>query len=170
MYIHGLVQHGKNIAWNLNKPVTSRRVSCVGPVPKGTESAGISRWKEVSSSSLVTHVGRLKTVIVGFNRTGSWRRILGREERKSLAFLRESAESAFQTTASVDSRTWLGKDLKAYCENLMDEINLLHNSLGVSPVVEITLVEYLIMGRVFLIEGILCWMKRSECEIVLVDG
>ena len=46
MYIHGLVQHGENIAWNLNKPVTSRRVSCVGPVPKGKESAGSSRWKK----------------------------------------------------------------------------------------------------------------------------
>ena len=94
--------------------------------------------------------------------------MLGREERKSLASLSESAESASQTTASVDSRTCLGKDLKA-CENLMDETNFLHNTLGVSPVVEITLVEYLIMGGVFLIEGILCWMGRSECEILLVD-
>ena len=107
-------------------------------MPKGTESAGISRWKEVSSSPLVTHVGRPKTVIVGFNRAGSWRRMLGREERKSLASLSKSAESAPQATASVDSRTCLGKDLKACCENLMDETNLLHNSLGVSPVVEIT--------------------------------
>ena len=46
MYILGLVQHGENIAWNLNKPVTNRRVSCVGPALKGTESAGINRWKE----------------------------------------------------------------------------------------------------------------------------
>ena len=46
MYILGLVQHGENIAWNLDKPVTSIRVSCVGLVPKGTESAGINRWKE----------------------------------------------------------------------------------------------------------------------------
>ena len=170
MYILGLVQHGENIAWNLDKPVTSRRVSCVGPVLKGTESVGINRWKEVSSSYLVTHVGKPKTVIVGFKRTGSWRRMLGREEKKSLASLSESAKSAFQTTASVDCQTCLRKDLKAGCEKLMDETNLLHNSLGVSPVVEITLVEYLIMGKVFLIEGILCWMGRSECEILLVDG
>ena len=87
---------------------------------------------KVSSSSLVTHVGRPKTVIVGFNRTGSWRRMFGREERKSLASLSESAESASQTKASVDFRTCLGKDLKACCENLMNETNLLHNSLGVS--------------------------------------
>ena len=82
--------------------------------------------------------------------------MLGREERKSLASLSESAESASQTTASVDSRTCLEKDLKAFCENLMDETNLLHNSLEVSLVVEITLMEYFIMGGVFLIEGILC--------------
>ena len=107
---------------------------------------------------------------VGFKRTGSRRLMLGRKERKSLATLSESVESAFQTTASVDSRTCLENDLKACCEKLMDETNLLHNSLGVSPVVEITLVEYLIMGGVFLIEGILCWMGRSECEILLVDG
>ena len=131
---------------------------------------GMRRLKEVLSSSLVTHVGRPKTVIVGFKKTGSWRRMLGREKRKSLASLSESAESASQTTASVDSRTCLGKDLKACCEKLMDETNLLYNSLGVSPVFDITLVEYLIMGRVFLIEGILCWMERSECEILLVDG
>ena len=131
---------------------------------------GKKRLKEVSSSSLVTHVGRPKTVIVEFKRTGSWRRMLGKEERKSLASLSEAAESASQTTASVDSRTCLEKDLKACCEKLMDETNLLHNSLGVSPVVEITLVEYLIMGGIFLIEGILCWMGRSECEIFLVDG
>ena len=131
---------------------------------------GKRRLKKVSSSSLVTHVGRPKTVIVGFKRTGLWRRMLGKEERKSLASLSESAESASQTTASVDSRKCLGKDLKACCEKLMDETNLLHNSLGVSPVVEITLVDYLIMGGVFLIEGILCWMRRSECEILLVDG
>ena len=174
MYILGLVQHGENISWNIDKPVTSRRVSCVGPVPKGTESAGINRWKEEIergfSSSLVTHVGRPKTVIVVFKRTGSWRRMLGRKERKCLASLSESAESASQTTASVDSRTCLRKDLKARCEKLMDETNLLHNPLGVSPVVEITLVEYLIMGGVFSIEGILCWRGRSECEILLVDG
>ena len=131
---------------------------------------GKRRLKEVSSSSLVTHVGRPKRVIVGFKKTGSWRRMLGREERKSLPSLSESAESAFQTTASVDSRTCLGRDLKACCEKLMDETNLLHNSLKVSPVVEITLVEYLIMGEIFSIEGILCWMGKSECEILLVDG
>ena len=96
--------------------------------------------------------------------------MLGRKERKSLASLGESEESAFQTTASVDSQRCLEKDLKTCCEKLMDETNLLHNSLGVSPVVEITLVEYLIMGVVFLIEEILCWMGRSECEILLVDG
>ena len=110
------------------------------------------------------------SVLVGFKRTGSWRRMLGREERKSLAFLSESAQSASQTTASIDSRTCLRKDLKVCCRKLIDETNLLHNSLGVSSVVEITLVEYLIMGGVFLIEGILCWMGRSECEILLVDG
>ena len=55
MYILGLVQHGEIGAWNLDTPVTSRRVSCVGPVPKGTESAGINRWKkEIKSSSLET--------------------------------------------------------------------------------------------------------------------
>ena len=96
--------------------------------------------------------------------------MLGREERKSLASLSESAESASQTTASVDSQTCLKKHLKACCEKLMDQTNLLLNSLGVSPVVEITLVEYLIMDGVFLIERILCWMGRSECEILLVDG
>ena len=53
---------------------------------------GKRRLKEVSNSSLVTHVGRPKTVIVGFKRTGSWRRMLGREKRKSLASLSESAE------------------------------------------------------------------------------
>ena len=131
---------------------------------------GKRRLKEVSSSSLVTHVGRPKTVIVGFKRTESWRCMLGREERKSLASLSESAESVFQTTASVDSRTCLRKDVKACCEKLMDQTNLLHNSLGVSSVVEITLVEYLTMGGVFLIEGILCWMGKSECEILLVNG
>ena len=68
----------------------------------------------------------------------------------------ESAESDSQTTASVDSRTCLEKDLKACCEKSMDETNLLHNSLEVSSVVEITLVEYLIMSGVFLIEEILC--------------
>ena len=51
MYILGLAQHGENIAWNLNKPVTSRLVSCVGPVPKGTESAEINRWKEENKTS-----------------------------------------------------------------------------------------------------------------------
>ena len=97
---------------------------------------GKRRLKEVSSSLLVTHVGRPKTVIVGFKRTGSWRLMLGREERKSLTSLSESAESAFQTTASVDSRTCLEKALKTFCEKLMDETNLLHNSLGVSPEVD----------------------------------
>ena len=48
MYFLGLVQHGENSAWNLNKLVTSRRISCVGPMPKGKESAGISKWKEES--------------------------------------------------------------------------------------------------------------------------
>ena len=76
--------------------------------------------------------------MVGFKRTESWRRMFGREERKSLASLSESAESASQTTASVDSRTCLGEDLKVCCEKLMDETNLLHISLGVSPVFEIT--------------------------------
>ena len=75
--------------------------------------------------------------------------MLGRKESKSLASLSESAESASQTKASVDFRKGLGKDLKACCEKLMDETNLMHNSLGVSPVVEISLVEYLIMGGVF---------------------
>ena len=138
MYILGLVQHGENIAWNLDKPVTSRRVSRVGP--KGMESAGSTdgkrRLKEVLSSSLVSHV----------KRTGSWRRMLGKKKRKNLASLSESAESPSKTTASVDSQTCLEKDSKACCENLMIETNLLHNSLGVSPMVEITLVEYLMVG------------------------
>ena len=51
--------------------------------------------------------------------------MLGREERKSLTSLIESAESASQTTASVDSRTCFGKDLKAFCETLMNENNLI---------------------------------------------
>ena len=93
---------------------------------------GKRKLKEVSSFSLVSHVGRPKTVIVGFKRTGSCRRMLGRKERKSLASLSESAESASQTTTSVDSRTCLEKNLKACCEKLMDETNLLHNSLEVS--------------------------------------
>ena len=99
--------------------------------------SGKRRLKEVSSSSLETHVGRPKTVIVEFKRTGSWRRMLGRDERKSLASLSESVESSFRTTASIDSRTCLGKDLKAGCKKLMDETNLLHNSLEVSPMGEI---------------------------------
>ena len=96
--------------------------------------------------------------------------MLGREERKSSASLSEAAESASQTTTSVDSQTCLGKALKACCEKLMDETNLMHNSLGVSPVVEMTLVEYLIIGGVLLIEWILCWMWESDCEILLVGG
>ena len=61
---------------------------------KALESAdGKRKLKEVSNFSLVTYVGRPKTIIVGFKRTGSWRRMLGREERKSLASLSESAVS-----------------------------------------------------------------------------
>ena len=95
MYIHGLVQHGENSAWNLDKPVTSRRVSCVGLCLKARKALGSAdrkrRLKEVSSFSL--DPDRPRTVIVGFTRTGSWRRMLGREERKSLASLSESAEA-----------------------------------------------------------------------------
>ena len=94
--------------------------------------------------------------------------MLGREKRKSLASLSESAESASQTTASVDSRTCLGKDLKVCLERLMDETNLLQCSLEVSPVVEVILVKYLIVGGVFLIEWFICWLGESECEILLV--
>ena len=46
MYILGLDQRGKNSAWNLDKPITGRRISCVRPLSEGTESAGMSRWKK----------------------------------------------------------------------------------------------------------------------------
>ena len=46
MYILGLDQRGKNSAWNLDKPITGRRISCVRPLSEGTESAGMSRCKE----------------------------------------------------------------------------------------------------------------------------
>ena len=96
--------------------------------------------------------------------------MLGREERKGLASLSESAESASQTTASVGSRTCLGKDLKVCLERLMDETKLLQSSLEVSPVVEVILVKYLIIGEVFLIEWFICWLGASECEILLLGG
>ena len=44
--ILGLDQSGKNSAWNLDKPITGRRVSCVRPLSEGTKSTGMSRWKE----------------------------------------------------------------------------------------------------------------------------
>ena len=52
----------------------------------------------------------------------------------------------------------------------MDETNLLQSSLGFSLVVEVILVEYLIIGGVFLIEWLICWLGGSECEILLVGG
>ena len=129
MYILGLVQNGKTVlgTWISQSQVEGfRALSLCLEARKALGSAdGKKRLKEVLSSSLVTHVGRPRTVIVGFKRTGSWRLMLGRQERKNLASLSESAESASQTTASVDSRTCLEKDLKACCEKLMDKTNLL---------------------------------------------
>ena len=52
----------------------------------------------------------------------------------------------------------------------MDETNLLQSSLGVSPVVEVILVKYLIIGGVFLIEWFICCLGGNECEILLVGG
>ena len=61
-----------------------------------------------------------------------------REQKKSLAFLSESVKSASQTMASVDSQTCSEKELKPCWEEMMEETNLLNNSIEVSPVVEIT--------------------------------
>ena len=52
----------------------------------------------------------------------------------------------------------------------MDETNLLQSSLGVSPVVEVILVKYLVIGGVFVIEWFICWLGGSECEVLLVGG
>ena len=108
------------------------------------------REKKVSSSLLKNYVGR--TVIAEFENLAMEEDI--RKRKKKLASLRKSIESVFQATASVDSRTCLGKALKAFCEKLMDESNLLHNSLGVLPVAEITLVEYIFFNRMIFILGV----------------
>ena len=74
MYILGLVQHGENIAWTWISQSRVEGFRALGLCLKAWKALGSTdgkrRLKEVSSSSLVTHVGRPKTVIVGFKRTG----------------------------------------------------------------------------------------------------